>query len=278
MQQQQQPQTPPNQVPDNRLNEMMERLRQLELQNTALRTTIDHLKGVKPTGEPQAPPLFKPEVEDAIKQTVQKIVQPMQEQHRQAVGYLTDQLDEARFTAKYGGEKYQPFLQKVEQMRQAQIAQNQWVPREQILQMVYFEETGKKEMKPDAPAQTPPTPQEPKFDPYFGTYVDPTTNRPIHAAPPETEEQAPQPMPWQTPQAPTPQPPQQPYQTPPGVRTHQTQHPFGNAYGQQFQLPNQGVNAQGTPGNQPNPRAPLSLMASDSDLKAFEDSFGDIPL
>jgi hypothetical protein len=161
--------------------------------------------------------------------------------------------------------------------------------------MVYFDETGKKNVEPQAP-QAPAAPANPVFDPFFNTMVDPATGKPVNAqqtasyAPDEgqqqyQQQQAPQQTPWQQqPQQMQQQPQQQQYsQTPPGVRAPQaTNHPNGNAYGQQFQLPNQGVNPQMAPAyqqqNQNSGRQPLNLDSAEADLQAFEDNFGDIPL
>lgn len=299
----QNPQMPPNQhVPDHRVDEMMERIRTLELQNTQLRTTVDFLKQVPGTQNPQAQqnPAFKPEVQEAIRNEIKQMVSPMETQYRQQLGYLADQLDQAKFQSTYGGDKYAKLLPKVEHLRQQMQAQNQYVTREQALQMVWFEETGKKGLQPD-PAQVPQQQQapQPKFDPFFGTYVDPVTGKPLQQqsfAPEEQEQQpqqmqqqfqqppqAPQQMQWQQQQqAPQQQPVQQYQPMPQGFQPQhqQTAHPHGNAYGQQFQMPNQGVNSPHLPAHQQqnDGRRALSLESNDADLQAFEDKFGDIPL
>lgn len=289
-----QPQNQNQQVPDHRIAEMEKRFRDLELQNAQLRTTVDHLKGFaqqKPQQDGQ--PAFKPEVATAIEKLLEQKMAPMHEQYRQQIGFMQDRLDQANYRLTYGGEKYAPFHEKVEQIHQQNIAQGRWVPREEILRMVHFEEAGKK--------QTPPDPQQvqqqaqPKFDPFFNKFVDPQTGLPIQGAPEGFEDQGngqqnqtqnfqpqnQQVPPWQQQQQVQQQPPQQNqygYQQP-GVRQPMnTQHPHGNAFGQNFQLPNQGVNNPAGQQNQPNPRAPLSLDSGEAELEAFERQFGEIPL
>lgn len=301
MNRQPQPQMPPNQpqgqgnqLPEHRLAELENRLRQAELQNTQLRTTLDFVqRGQQNPAQAPQQSAFKPEVADAIKQLVNERLAPMETQHKQQIGFLVDQLDAAKFQLNYGAEKFAPYQEKVEQIRQQEIARGNFVPREEILRMVYFEETGKKNVQP-AP-EAPAAPKAPVFDPYFNTYVDPDTKLPIQPnqnfAPEQMQEQPqnmpPQQMPPAQPQfQPQPQqnwqPPQQPqqFQVQPGARQpNQTMHPHGNAYGQNFGLPGQGVNTPAQSGTQSNPRAPLNLeTATEADLQAFENSFGEIPL
>jgi hypothetical protein len=288
-------QMPPNQqqqnVPDHRLQEMQERLRQLELQNTQLRTTVDYMRqGPQGAAQPPANPIFKPEVEEAIKQVVNQRLQPMEQQYRQQIGFLADQLDEAKFNLNYSNDKFKPYHDKVKQIHQQAIAENRYITREDALKMVYFEETGKKNVEPTPQVQEP---QQPKFDPFFGTTVDPTTGKPImpdnSGFAPQEEQimqqgqqpmhnmQAQQPMQWQQQQQ-QPQQQWQQQQVAPGAQAPMSQHPHGNAYGQ-FQLPNQGMNPQSAPQHQQNSaRGPLGLDSSDADLQAFENNFGDIPL
>lgn len=284
---------PQQNVPDQRFDQMQERLRQLELQNTQLRTTVDYLQKAPATpGQPAREPLFKPEVEEAIMQTVQRMVQPIEQKYQHQIGYLADQLDEAKFQQNYNSDKFQPYLSKVEQVRQQAQAENRYLTREDALKLVYFEETGKKNVAP-APQQ-PQAPKAPVYDPFFNGMTDPDTGKPIQAdnsgfAPQEQDGQNMQPqqnmqqnmqqgMQWQQPQQFQPQ--QQSQQTPPGAQQGQGHHPHGNAYGQHFQLPNQGMNPQSMPAHQQmnNGRQALGLESSDADLQAFENNFGDIPL
>lgn len=305
MNRQQPPQMPvnqqQNQVPDHRIDEMQRQLQELKLQNTQLRTTVDFLKQGPQQGQPtNEQPLFKPEVEQAIMKVVQQRLQPMEQHFRQQVGFLADQLDESRFQLNYGNEKFKPYIPKVEQVRQQALAENRYITREEALRLVYFEETGKKNVEPQPPQNQPPA--QPKFDPYFGTMVDPATGKPIAPqtsgfAPEEQvdqngnpmqppvhnmqQPQQPQQMPWQQPPPQGMTQPQQFQGYGPGAMPPQNvgNHPNGNAYGQHFQLPSQGVNQPMAPAHQQgNGRAALSLDSSDADLQAFEQNFGDIPL
>lgn len=265
------------------MDEMQERFRTMELQNAQLRAQIDMMakqaRGQAPT-EPKKQ-LFQPEVEQALNQLVEERLRPIHDQYRNQLGYLADQLDQTKFQSQYGGDKYQKFTPKVEQLRQQYQAQGQYISREDALRMVYFEETAKKNLTPDPiqPAQ-PATPPAPVYDPYFKAYVDPTTGKPItdmsQFAPPET----PAPAAPQAPVMPQQQPPVQAYgQHPPQAPNAQYQQPVAQAPAQQFVLPGQGVNQPAAATHQSaNPRQALDLYSSEADLEAFENSFGDIPL
>lgn len=302
-------QTPPNpqSVPDHRFDEVMEKMRLLEMQNQQLRGQIDMMAK---TGQQQGQPgqtqqnsPFKPEVQQAITELVNQRLEQERTGFRQQIGMLYDQLDAVNFSAKYSGDKFAKYHDKVDRLRQQYQSQNQYITREDALRMVYFEETGKKDVAPQPQAQTPPPQQQPVYDPYFQTWVDPQTGRPIAGpqatpAPEEGEadpnqQQQPGQQQWQRPPPPAQQqqwapptqaqaPQAQPtghfvpgHRTPPGAN-----HPHGNAYGQTFQLPNQGLNQQAAPTHQAQggARSPLSLESSEADLAAFENQFGDIPL
>lgn len=297
------PQTPPNQqhgqVPDQRLEQIMERMRTMELENQRLRGQVDFMaqkaNPQAPNQQPK-PSLFKPEVQDAITQLVQDRLDSVMEKergtHRQQIGYLADQLDQAKYQMNYGGDKYAKFQEKVDRLRQDYQARQQYITREDALRLVYFEETGKKGATPDPQAPAAPPPQ-PVLDRYTGQWVDPTTGQPAQpqrfsAAPEEIEQpQQFQPTPpaqgWQGQQQPQ---QQQPLpmtgnippggRVPPGVGS-----PWTNPHGQNFTLPNQGMNP-GSPSAQagtPTMKGPISIETStDADLKAFEDKYGDIAL
>lgn len=306
----QNPQMPPNQhqVPDHRITEMAEKLRQMELQNTQLRTQIDMLaqrnQPQQNSNEPDPGAAFQPEVKSALDKFIETKMQSrlsqLDTQYRQQIGMLYDRLDEANYQLKYGGDKYKDLAPKVEQLRQQYQAQNQYITREEALRIVHFEESGKKQLNPD-PAQTAPQKKDPVFDPYFNTFVDPDTRMPVKPHTPGSEadienqmqnpaqqqfnqQGQPPAQGWQPPQQQAPQQPQGPqygnYQ--PGQYQPQAQstHPYQNPYGQQFQLPGQGVNNPAPPTHQAhgNRRVELSLEATDADLEAFEKQFGDIPL
>lgn len=276
----------PQGVPDHRLEQMMERMRQLELQNTQLRATVDHMS--KPQQQqPAKESKFNPEVEAALREFVQQQMNPLQEELKNQVGYLHDRNDEANFRLKYSGERYEKFVPQIERIRQEQLAQGRWISREDALKHVYFEETGKK------PAEAPPVVQEkpPVWSPYFNTYVDPNTNLPLSpdkvaelTAPKAPETQAPQTQQMQPQQQyDTPawqQPPQQPQQQP----QQQPWQPAPTGFGQRQQvqsahgsLPQQSVYGQ-APAQQRATPIELSLESSDAQLEAFEKQFGDIPL
>lgn len=297
MNQQQKPNTqmppnpPQNPMPDHRLQEMQERLRTLELQNQQLRTSMDYV--TRGQQNPQAPATqqskFNPEVETAIRDLVQAQLAPIHTQYRQQIGFLADKLDQANFDLHYGGDKFAPYRDKVEHLRQREQAQGRYISREDALRMVYFEETGRKNVQPQQPQQPAQeqAQQQPKFDPFFNAYVDPKTGLPLQPGQQAQPEQQP-PQPGAEQQVEVPQNPQQQFNQPPANQPQfgqmqpgvpqQGQHPYGNAYGQQFQLPNQGVNTPAM-SSQPNARAPLDLAtASAADLEAFEKQFGDIPL
>jgi len=103
-QQQQHSQTPQdqhqNQVPDHRLNEALERIRQLELQNAQLRTTVDmtvrQQLGQQPQGQ-QPGSAFKPEVLQELKAVMDAHLAPLRQQIQHQMGMFYDQIDETRF-------------------------------------------------------------------------------------------------------------------------------------------------------------------------------------
>lgn len=278
------PQVPPNAqpVPDQRLDQIMEQFRKMELQNAQLRGQIDMMtRQQNPNAPKPKEPAFKPEVQAAIDDAIEARLSQERARSQNQIGYLADQLDNANFQVKYGGEKYAKFTPKVESLRQEYQAQNKYITREQALQMVYFDETSKKGLTPD-PAQPAAAPPAPVYDPYLRAYVDPVTAQPVQQPDFQAEEpQAPPPAQGWTPPNPQQQPPPQWGTTPPGTRMQPgAAHPNGNAYGQNFQLPGQGVNPPG-PGNGAQSRGvqgPLSLESSDAQLEAFESKYGDIPL
>jgi hypothetical protein len=283
------PNPPNNQVPDHRIDQMVERMRLLELQNSQLRGQIDVMaRPAQQPGQPPAQPLFKPEVQQAIAQLVEEKLNTERVSHRQQIGWLADQLDQAKFQTNYGGEKFAKLIPKVDQLRQEYQAQNKYITREDALRMVYFEETGKKSVVPD-PAPAPQAPPQPVYDRYLGQYVDPRTGRPAdpqayqqeeiqEEQPQESFQPTPPAQGWQPPQA-TPHVQQNTGGMYPGQRIPPgAASPNGNAYGQNFSLPQQGINPPSAAQHVQTQRGPLSIEATDSDLKAFEAKYGDIPL
>ena len=296
-------QTPPNpqaapSVPDHRIEEVMNKMRQLELQNSQLRGQIEYMAGQgkgQTQGQQPPPSPFKPEVQAEIEKIVNGRLEQERVGFRQQIGMLYDQVDQVNFATKYSNDKFSKFHGKVEQLRQEYQARNQYITREDALRMVYFEETGTKAPAVAPVQQAAPATKQPVYDPYFQQYVDPDTGKPVAppalqtaedpAAPaPQAQWQQPPPaaqQQWnQAPQAPAPQA-QPTGGNYPGQRMQPgAAHPNTNPFGQTFQLPNQGVNQQATPTHQAaaNARNPLSLESSDADLAAFENQFGDIPL
>lgn len=255
------------QVPDHRFEELQRQLREVREQNNALRGQIEQMANPQKQAKD---PVFKPEVEEAIADVVQRrVAQGLVEEInrlKNTVGFVVDGMDQVTFNQKYANDRYKPFHKKVEEVRQQAQARGQYLTREQALQMVYFEETGKK------PQEAPATQnKEPKFDPYLGMYVD-ENGRPINPAqsPAPTEDEGQQQMTPQGHQAPQGQAPmgqqgqqQAPQQVPPGA--------------QQFNLP--GVSPVGQQAPAPTSgHLELSLDASDEALSQFESRYGDIPL
>lgn len=288
----QNPQPPPNQgqqVPAFRQDEIMNELRALRDQNQQLRGQIDYLSASQrqqiqqPQQADQYKSPFEESVDRALTEKFQRMIQgtldPLVNQFKQQIGYVVDRTDEVAFQTQYGNERYKKYLDKVEDIRSEYQRRGQYIPREEALRIAYFEETGKKPT-PQPQEQAPQQPQ-PKFDPFFGTMVGPD-GKPIQEGM-EMEQQQQQQMPtnqapgWQ--QFPQQQPPQQQMQQQPmpsGFAPQPNQnHPMTNPFGQ---LPDQGMNNP-YPGNpQQSGHLSLDVYASDNDLKAFEDKYGDVPL
>lgn len=295
--QQQHTQTPPgqpdpNQVPDHRFDELAKELRLLRDQNQQLRGQIDYMAQSRNTPQQQTPKEspFDPKVDEALnykfKQLMEASIDPIKRQTTEQIGYLVDQNDDLKFQLKYGGEKFKKYHEQVERLRQDYQAKGQYIPREEALRIVYFEETGKKAQ----PAQAG-TPQqvEPKYDPYLQTYVNPQTGQPVgtpdhtgFAPEPEQQTQTPQVPQWQQPNAQAPQMPQQttPQVPPTGFEQHtHSQHPYQNPYGAPPQLPQQGVHNPAATNPAPmNQHLTVDLESSDAELEAFEKKYGDISL
>lgn len=277
-------------VPDHRFDDAMERLRVMELQNAQLRATVDHLSKQKsPVEANAAESQFKPEVLQALKDVIKQELNPFQQQFQHQVGMVYDATDEAQFRLKYSDQKFIKLLPKIDKLRQDMQMQNRWIPREEALKLVYFEETGHKAQETPAQVQQ----EQPVWSPYFNSFVDPKTNLPVHGVPQVaqqeqfTEQQQPAPqhpgMPWQQQQqAQQPQQPKQ-YQPQPTGFTPQPKpggnmnHPYNNAHG--IQLPSQGINNQAPPEHQANSQfTGLDLDSSPEQLAAFEKTFGELPL
>lgn len=263
-------QMPSNNLPDHRQNELAEKLRRLEEQNNQLRGQIDFMaKQMTPGQKPPEESPFEPKVQQAINAEINRLIQPMKEKFEQRIGFLLDQNDDLKYRINYGNEKFQPFESKVQEIRKEYEAQGRYITREDALRIAYFEETGKK-AQPEPQVKEK---QEPKFDPYFQTMVDPETGLPIKDGqePQQTQDQTEEQ--WRQPQQQWQQPQQQ--QWAPGTKPQTSFNPMMNPYSQQPQLPQDFAPKPATANRGPQ-KLNLSLEASDDDLRAFEEQLGDI--
>lgn len=309
------PQTPPGQgqVPPHRLDEIQNELRALRDQNQQLRGQIDYMSQSSRQQAPQQQDNYKSpfdeQVDRALEQKFQRMIDaklnPIATEFRNNLGYIVDKTDELGYKQQFGDDRFNKFQDKVQGLRQDYQARGQYISREEALRMVYFEETGKKA----TPTQTAPAPKTPVFDPHFGTMVDPDTRMPIQEGQtlqPLNENNSQQAPPQGTPnenysqqqwlnqnnaawdRSPSQHPgqmhnqqnmQQNMQQGPDGFsQQNNSNHPYQNPYGQRPNLPGQGVN-QASPGN-PEQRGHMTLdiNSSDSDLAAFEQRYGDVPL
>jgi hypothetical protein len=271
--QQQPPAQPTSQVPDQRWNEMMSRVRQLEDQNAQLRGQVDFM--ARRPGQPQQTekPLFEAPVDKALEQKFQQLIQPVAAQMQQTIGFLTDQNDQIKFESRYQNSHLKDYLPKVEELVRQNKLQNRWVPREDVLQYVYFQETGK---KPAEPKQTVQEVPKASYDPYTGQFLGPDgkpTLPPSQMAmpqgqPPQSVETVQ--VPAQQPQQAQPEPTYNPgYQPTPQNQFAQPAQP--NLPPATPPPPAQGVQPAG-------PVQGLSLQASDKQLATWADQYGDMPL
>lgn len=240
-------------VPDHRLDEIMQEMRELRNQNQRLRGTVDAIMQ-RPTQqaapEPEESP-FAPEVEAALSKRFEremaKRFAPMEHQNRQAIGNLADQNDHLRFSLMYGTDTYSKYQDKIERIRAERAQQGQWVTREDAYKHVFFEENGR---KPAANPASAPKAEAPAIDPYTGMLKEPEA----------TATPAPEPQP--APAAPVVQ--QQ------AVPQEQTQLP---ALPPQTPPP---VTAQ--PATQTSVPRNLSVEMDVAALSSWADKYGDIPL
>lgn len=245
-------------VPDHRIDEMMQELRQLKEQNSRLRGTVDALvqRPTHATPEPQEDSPFTPEVESALSKRFEremaKRFAPMEQQNRQAIGNLADQNDHLRFALTYGQDTYGKYQDKIERIRAERAQQGQWVSREDAYKHVFFEENGRKPATNPAPAAR--TPEVPTIDPYTGMLKEPEATATL----------APEAQPAQA------QPVQQVQPAQQVVKQEQTQLP---ALPMQTAPP---VTAQ--PATQTSIPRNLTMEMDSSSLGAWADKFGDIPL
>jgi hypothetical protein len=277
---QQPQQQQPGNVPDARLDQMQREMRELRDQNQQLRGQVDHMsRASQPNAKPPDQPFFKPEVAQALDQKFNPILQQIRSEFQQATGMMMDQTDQAKFELRYRGTKLESFVAKVEDQQRSLQSQGKWLPREQILQQLYFEETGRKAQDPQYTQTQAPPAQPPQYDTYTGQWRDPATNQVV--APP-TQVVVPQGAPPQAAQV-------QEY-----GQQQQGQQQYPNGYQppppqQAFApQPNQNQWAPQLPNAQPPPAGPgvassgtpqgLTLDATPETAKAWADKFGDIPL
>lgn len=267
-----------HQVPDQRLDQIMDQLRSLQNENSNLRGQINMMAKTytKPESTQQTPQEspFDPEVDkainDRVNQIVKTMIEPLKNDFGQQIGYLVDRNDELSYNQKYGNQdRFTKLNDKVQQLRDSFESRGEYITRENALQMVYFEETGKKPAMNTAPPTTP----EPKFDPYFNAHVNPETGKPMTSEDWGAFEQKQPTQPEQGQTTQQFQPPAQQFQQP-EQPAHTTQHNQ-----QTPQLPDQSVNSAYSANQQQSISAnDLNVYASDEQLAAFEDKFGDIPL
>lgn len=155
-------------IPKYRFDEVLDRLRMLEDQNTQLRSTLDTVysrqqQAQQPAQQDESP--FEPNTQKAIRQEFQKLLSVEAKKFEGQLGYLHDQNDALRFQLLYG-QKYGDYVDKIERLRAQKSAQGNYVTREDALKLLVFEETGRKPQ----PQATKPT--GPKLDPYTQTIVE----------------------------------------------------------------------------------------------------------
>lgn len=245
-------------VPDHRLDEVMQRLRAFESENMRLRGTVDALmqrpQAQASQPEPEESP-FQPEVERALQvrfeREMAKRFAPIEQQTKQAIGALADQNDHLKFALRYGQDTWEKFQDKIERVREERSRAGQWVSREDAYRLVYFDEHGK---KPAVTPQTAPAAaQTPALDPYTGLMRE-------QAAEDTQAQNAPPAVPFQ-PAAQVP-PVQAPAQTPLPPLPPQSMAPMAPSTAQtQTQVPGKLDVAMGSP-----------------ELTAWADKYGDIPL
>lgn len=246
--------TGPQQVPDQRLQQLMETMRRLEEQNQQLRGTINALVG-KQT-EPPAPPEesdFAPEIDKALNKKVDALLQKrlaaIDQEVKQRTGFVHDRTDRLEFQQKFGTEVWDKYGQKIEELRMNAERQGRWLPREEAYKHIFFEETARK------PTPKPQAPKGPQFDPYLQRWQQEQAEQSV-----ETPEAAQPPAQQATPPAPAAQPP---------APAQVTKEDLG--------LPPVGPQTQGA--SVPQAQVPKDLWEADEkQMDAWADKYGDVPL
>jgi hypothetical protein len=256
---------------------IMERLRRAEEQNQQLRGQIEFMakqSGQAQTTEQQS--AFEPKVAEAIRNEVLKIVKPEFEKFQNQGGMLYDEVDYVKFMQNYNKPQYSDYLEKVETVRRDAQTRGQWISREQALQLVYFQEQGKKPAPQNVKVEETKTPV---FDAFLQQYVNDkgeivqapgTVDADKLVQQQQVQQPQMQPQPQQVQQQ-TYMPPQQQQMQP----AHQQWVPQqGN---QQPQLPSATPPEQGG-FRQPGQHLTVDISSSDQALDQWEKQYGDIPL
>lgn len=178
-----------SQVPDHRIEEMMQNFRRMEQENMRLRGTVDALMAQRTQApEPQEDSPFQPEVERALQarfdREMAKRFQPIEQQTKAAIGALADQNDQLRFSLMYGQDTLTKYQDKIERIREERSRAGQWISREDAYKHIFFEEKGK---QPAATPQAAQAPAAPAIDPYTGMMRE---QAPVETQPPQAPQQA----------------------------------------------------------------------------------------
>lgn len=188
----------PAQVPDQRLQQISDQLRQIAQENAQLRAHIDaQTQAIRQPIAPK-PALFDERTQQALDQYVNEKMKPIVTDYQNRLGFMADQTDALKFQLEHGVDTYKKNAEKIEALRQEKQAQGQWIPRSDAYKFVHYEETSKK------PAVIPEAPKGPMFDPYVQKWVTPDS-----ALPPSQVDLAQQSQSQQVQQVQTPAPVQQ---------------------------------------------------------------------
>jgi len=186
------------QLPDHRIQEMMQAQRELAEQNRQLRQTVESLTTRLRGPDPAEDSPFAPEVERALQGRISQALTQQANQFKQQFGYIWDKQDRLDFQQRYGAEALKTYGDKIEDLRKKAQQEGRYLNHEDAFKFVKFEETNRKPQENPAPPMS-----EPKFDPYLGKYVQPEQT-PQQAAPqvPQVPQGAPAPQVPQVPQVP----------------------------------------------------------------------------
>ncbi len=180
------------QVPDQRLDQMMEQFRLLREENGKLKQAVDYYAAQ--TQKPPPVPVkeedsdFQPHIDKALSKKIQKEMKQLEDRMNQANNFFADRDDLILFHQKYGAKQYDDYKDKIEGLRAQRFQQGQPLTREDAFRLVAFEDRGK---KPQILNETKAS--EPVFDPYLGKYTTPKQKEePIVEQKPTIQTQKPQ--------------------------------------------------------------------------------------